>query len=155
MLALQERLIGLSLSLSVPLILCGALDAEALLKNLTSKQVQEALKRGADFAEQRRPPNELYWHFGSTEKFAPYGFMVTKVSGLAVMSCHYALRGERPTDQDIQRILEEDMLQVVVIIFGDSFSFARESYLLFQQNGQMVGVLNNEDSKGHISLGSR
>jgi hypothetical protein len=66
------------------------------------------------------------------------GFLVTKVSGLAVMFGHYALRGEQPTDQDIQRVLEEDALQVVVTVFGNTPGFARDSYLLLKQNDQMI-----------------
>ncbi|MDX2347650.1 MAG: hypothetical protein QNK38_02220 [Nitrospirota bacterium] len=63
---------------------------------------------------------------------------MTKVSGLAVMSGHYALRGEQPTDQDIQRMLGEDALQVVVTIFGNTPSFAQDSYLLFKQDEQII-----------------
>ena len=97
--------------------------ALAILPNPEHKQVAQALKRGLDFAQQHRPPNELYWHFGSIEKFEPHGFLVTKISGLAVMAGHYALRGEQPTDQDIQQVLVEDTLQVVVIVFGNSPDF--------------------------------
>ena len=63
---------------------------------------------------------------------------MTKVSGLAVMSGHYALRGEQPTEQDIQRILGEGALQVVVTVFGNTPDFARDSYLLFKQDDQMI-----------------
>jgi len=106
------------------------LSALAILPDPDPVQVEHALKRGVDFAQQHRPPNELYWHFGSNEKFEPHGFLVTKISGLAVMSSHYALRGEQPTDQDIQRVVAENALQIVVKIFGYSPNFARGSYLL-------------------------
>lgn len=119
-------------------IVSPTLPALAILSDPDHKQVEQALKRGMDFAQQHRPPNELYWHFGSHEKFQPHGFLVTKVSGLAVMSSHYALRGEQPTDQAIQQVTAEDALQVVVTIFGDSPDFARESYLLIKQGEQVV-----------------
>ena len=119
-------------------IVSPTLPALAILPHPDQKQVEQALKRGTDFAQQHRPPNELYWHFGSNEKFEPHGFLVTKISGLAVMSSHYALRGEQPTDQDIQRVVAEDVLQIVVTIFGDSPVFARESYLLIKQGEQVV-----------------
>jgi len=122
----------MGLMLSVPLI------ASAILQDPTQAQVEQALKRGGDFAKEHRPPNELYWHFGSTEQFEPQGFLVTKVSGLAVMSGHYALRGERPTDQDIQRVLGEDALQVIVTVFGKTPAFARDSYLLMKQGEQVI-----------------
>lgn len=112
--------------------------ALAILLNPERKAVEHALKRGADFAQQHRPPNELYWHFGSTENFGAHGFLVTKISGLAVLAGHYALRGEQPTDQDIEQVLGEDSLQVVVTVFGNSPDFARESYLLMKQGQQVV-----------------
>ena len=119
-------------------IVSPTLSALAILSEPDQKQVEQALKRGMDFAQQHRPPNELYWHFGSTEKFEPHGFLVTKISGLAVMAGHYALRGEQPTEQDIEQVLVEDMLQVVVTVFGHSPDFARESYLLMKQGQQVV-----------------
>ena len=124
--------------ISVAWILSPTQSALAILPNPEHKQVDQALKRGMDFAQQHRPPNELYWHFGSTENFEPHGFLVTKISGLAVMAGHYALRGEQPTDQDIQQVLVEDTLQVVVTVFGNSPDFARESYLLMKQGPQVV-----------------
>ncbi len=110
----------------------------AVVPHPAEKEVNLALKRGRNFAQQHRPPNELYWHFGATEKFEPAGFLVTKISGLAVMAGHFALRGEQPTDQDIERVLAEDALQVVVTVFGDSPDFARDSYLLIKQGQQVV-----------------
>lgn len=128
----------LCVCISVAWILSPTQSALAILPNPEHKQVDQALKRGMDFAQQHRPPNELYWHFGSTENFEPHGFLVTKISGLAVMAGHYALRGEQPTDQDIQQVLVEDTLQVVVTVFGNSPDFARESYLLMKQGPQVV-----------------
>jgi hypothetical protein len=71
-----------------------------------------------------------FWFYGE--------FLVTKISGLAVMAGHYALRGEQPTDQNIQQVLAEEALQVVVTVFGDSPGFARDSYLLMKQGQQVV-----------------
>ncbi len=128
----------LCVCISVAWILSPTQSALAILPNPGHKEVDQALERGMDFAQQHRPPNELYWHFGSTEKFEPHGFLVTKISGLAVMAGHYALRGEQPTEQDIQQVLVEDTLQVVVTVFGHSPDFARESYLVMKQGQQVV-----------------
>ncbi len=125
-------------SFAVALMLCAPLTAIAILQNPDRKQVEQALSRGKESARQHRPPNELYWHFGPMERFEPHGFLVTKISGFAVMSGHYALRGEQPTEQDVQRIMEEDALQVVVKVFGYSPGFARDSYLLIKQGNQVV-----------------
>jgi hypothetical protein len=125
-------------SVAVVLMLGTSQNTLALFQHPDRNQVEHALKRGMDFAQQHRPPNELYWHFGSTEKFEPHGFLVTKISGLAVMAGHYALRGEQPSDRDIQQVLAEDALQVVVTVFGDSPGFAQDSYLLMKQGKQVV-----------------
>ena len=127
-----------STCMALALILSATVNAYGILRYPHKEQVAHALQRGIDFAQQHRPPNELYSHFGSKSKFEPHGFLVTKVSGLAVMSGHYALRGEQPTEQDIQRLLGEDALQVVVTIFGNTPGFARDSYLLFKQDDQMI-----------------
>ena len=123
---------------TVALLFCSALPAMAILQNPDRHQVEQALTRGNESGRERHLPNELYWHFGSTKQFEPHGFLVTKVSALAVLSGHFALRGEQPTDQDIQRVLGEDALQVVVKVFGYSPGFARESYVLIQQGNQLV-----------------
>ena len=127
-----------STCIALSLILFATVKAYGILPHPDKEQVDHAVKKGMDFAQQHRPPNELYWRFGSTKKFEPQGFLVTKVSGLAVMSGHYALRGEHPTDQDIQRVLGEDTLQVVVTVFGNTPGFAQDSYLLFMQDDQMI-----------------
>jgi hypothetical protein len=123
---------------TLALLFCSALPAMAILQNPDRSQVEQALNRGKESGRQHHPPNELYWNFGSTTPFEPHGFLVTKISALAVMSGHFALRGEQPTDQDIQRVVEEDVLQVVVNVFGHSPGLARESYLLIQQGNQLV-----------------
>ena len=110
----------------------------AVQTNPDRNQIEQAVRQGIDFAQQHRPPNELYWHFGSHDHFEPHGFLVTKLSGLAVMASHYGLRGEQPTEQDIQRIVSEKDMQVVVTVFGDSPDFAWESYLLMKQNTKVV-----------------
>ncbi len=120
------------------LIFYTCLNSFALVQNPTKAQVDQAIKRGIDFAEEHRPPNELYWHFGSTKNFEPYGFLVSELSGLAVMASHYGLRGEEPTEQDIERVLTEDALQVVVTVFGPSSEFAKDSYLLMRQEQAIV-----------------
>lgn len=122
----------------IVLIACFTKSTHAVIQHPDQIQVKEALVRGMDFAPHHRPPNELYWHFGSTEKLAPRGFVVTKMTGLAVMAAHFALRGEQPADEEIQQVLAEESLQVVISIFGHSPGFVRDSYLLLKQGQQVV-----------------
>ena len=139
----------------VVLILYAPLNASALFQDPDRKQVEQALNRGKESARQHRLPNELYWHFGSTKQFEPHGFLVTKVSALAVMSGHFALRGEQPTAQDIQRILGENALQVVVTVYGNSPGFARDSYLLLKQGERVVKPARIRFDARALSVGQR
>lgn len=122
---------GLSLWISTP--------GWAIVQHPSQSQILEAVEKGQEGARSRNPPNTLYWHFGSSEEdFQPHGFLMTKLSGIAVLSGHFALRGERPTSKEIQRVVDEEALQVVVMIFGDSPTFAMDSYLLLQQGNRLI-----------------
>lgn len=105
-------------------------------------QILEAVENGKESARSRTPPNMLYWHFGvsgvSNDVPQAHGFLMTKLNGIAVLSSHFALRGEQPTPQGIQQVLDEEALQVVVMIFGDSPTFAKDSYLLLKQENRLI-----------------
>lgn len=111
---------------------------EAIVHNPSAQQIEDALTRGEAIAEERQPPINLYAHFGKAEGLSPHGFLMTKLSGVAVLSGHFALRGDHPSPEDIERILTEDALQIVVTVFGDSPIFARESYLLLKQGDDLI-----------------
>jgi len=111
----------------------------AIAQHPSQSQILEAIEKGQEGARNRNPPNTLYWRFGSLEDDShPYGFLMTKLSGIAVLSGHFALRGEQPTSQDIQRVLDEEALQVVAMIFGDTPTFALGSYLILKQGNRLI-----------------
>jgi hypothetical protein len=125
--------------LSAGLLIWIPTSVWAIVQHPSQSQILEAVEKGQEGAQSRNPPNTLYWRFGSSEEdFQPYGFLMTKLSGIAVMSGHFALRGEQPTSKEIQRVLDEEALQVVVMIFGDSPTFAMGSYLLLKQRNRLV-----------------
>lgn len=127
------------LGLSAGLLIWIPTSVWAIVQHPSQSQILEAVEKGQEGAQSRNPPNTLYWRFGSSEEdFQPYGFLMTKLSGIAVMSGHFALRGEQPTSKEIQRVLDEEALQVVVMIFGDSPTFAMGSYLLLKQRNRLV-----------------
>ena len=116
-------------------------SVEAIILDPSPSQVEEAIARGEMLAQTRQPPVTLYAQFGNQEYVAspsPHGFLMTKLSGVAVMAGHYALRGERPSEQDLSRILSEEELQIVVTVFGDSPIFAQGSYLLMKQGDRLI-----------------
>lgn len=120
------------------LFMVVTVSAEAIIRDPSSLQIDEAIKRGEMLAEKRQPPVTLYTSFGTSSNLMPHGFLMTKLGGVAVMAGHFALRGERPSHQEIERILSEEELQVVVTVFGDSPFFARNSYLLLKQGDNLI-----------------
>ena len=112
----------------------------AIVPHPSQSQILEAVEKGQEAARSRTPPNMLYWDFGVSNKDdpQPHGFLMTKLNGIAVLSSHFALRGEQPTSQDIQRVVDEEALQVVVMIFGAFPTFAKDSYLLLKQGDRLI-----------------
>ena len=113
-------------------------SVDAIVPNPSPGQIQEALMKGEAIADERQPPVNLYAHFGEPEGFSPHGFLMTKLGGVAVLNGHFALRGEKASPEDIEKILAEEALQIVVTVFGDSPIFARDSYLLLKQGDTLI-----------------
>jgi len=104
----------------------------------TPDQIQAALDRGKDAAEQRRPPDALYERFGATDELHPSGFLVTKMASLSVMATHMALRGLEPSEADVTQVLEGNTMLISTVIFGEAPNFAVDSYMVMDQGGKMV-----------------
>lgn len=116
----------------------ATISVEAIIQDPSPLQIEEAIKRGEMLTKKRQPPVTLYTSFGDSSNFMAHGFLMTKLGGVAVMTGHFSLRGERPSQQEIERILSEEELQVVVTVFGDSPFFARNSYLLLKQGDNLI-----------------
>lgn len=101
-------------------------------------QVTQALERGRSAARVRTPPDRLYAWFGPDTELEPRGFLMTKMAGLAVMSAHFALRSESPSESDIRQILDEKTLLVSVTIFGNRPNLAVEAYMVLVQGGRSI-----------------
>jgi hypothetical protein len=100
--------------------------------------IQAALERGRAAAAARTPPDRLYAWFGSEQELEPKGFLMTKVIGLTVMSAHFALRGETPSEAEIRQVLDEPALLVSLVIFGDRPDFAQDSYVVMTQGARAI-----------------
>ncbi len=116
----------------------GAPPVTAIEVQPTREQVQAALDRGKAAAAARTPPDRLYAWFGSDKELEPRGFLMTKLAGLTVMSAHFALRAQTPSEAEIRQILDEQSLLVSVIIFGDRPDFARDSYMVMSQGARAI-----------------
>src|SRR6266516_3825030 len=86
----------------------------------SAEQITRALERGQAAAAARTPPDRLYTWFGTDrDQTKPYGFLMTKLDALAVMSAHFGLRGLQPSELDQNQILADPYLLVSVTLFGD------------------------------------
>lgn len=128
--------------LIVPAVGCIATIAAAIEVQPSAEQVRQALERGRAAATSRVPPVELYSWFGPpsdpANEFHPRGFLMTKLSGLAVMSAHFALRSAQPTDQELQRVLDDKHLQISVTLYGDRREFAQNTFVMLTQGDRKI-----------------
>ncbi|MEO8326281.1 MAG: hypothetical protein ABI618_10555 [Nitrospirota bacterium] len=134
------RRAGFGILFEVGLVILASSPVWGIVSHPSQSQILEAVQIGQEEARSRTPPNMLYWHFGVSSSDVPQaqGFLMTKLNGISVLSSHFALRGEYPASEDIQRVLDEEALQVVVVIFGDSPTFAKDSYLLLKQGNRLI-----------------
>lgn len=116
----------------------GPTMSQAIEVQPNATQVQAALQRGKQAAEQRIPPDQLYAWFGEAGELQPRGFLMTKLGGLAVMATHFSLRAATPAEDEIAQILEGKTLLVSVVIFGEHPSFAIDCYVLLDQGGRTI-----------------
>lgn len=120
---------------------CGFVCPSAAIEVQPAQtQVQVALDRGKEAAEHRRAPETFYARFGSGDDLQPGGFLVTKLGGLSVMATHMALRGLEPSAADIAQVTEAPTMLVSTVIFGDSPSFAVNSYIVLDQGGGLSSL---------------
>ncbi len=117
------------------------MESRAIEVSPTNVQVEQAVEQGLRAARDRVLPNRLYTWFGSDQELYPQGFLMTKMNGLTVMASHFGLRGEIPSETEIQRILDEESMLVSVTIFGETPAFAKNSYLVLKQGEKLVKPL--------------
>ncbi len=101
-------------------------------------QIQAALDRGTKAAAQHQPPETFYTRFGGADELHTGGFLITKLGGLSVMATHMALRGLEPSAADVAQVVEAPTMLVNTVIFGDSPSFAMNSYMVLDQGGKII-----------------
>jgi hypothetical protein len=116
--------------------------SQAIELRPSAEQIATALERGRAAAVTRTPPVELYSWFGPpnepANEFRPRGFLMTKLSGLAVLSAHFALRAQQPNEQEVRRIVDEQYLQASVTLYGDRRDFAQSTFVMLVQGGRKI-----------------
>ncbi len=127
-------------------------SSSAIELNPTQEQMKKALTDGQAAARSQTPPSKLFWPFGSAEALQPHGVLMTKLSGLAVLSAHYAFRSAVPSHKDIRRVIDDEYLQVSITVFGSSPGFAVDSYILLKQGERLIKPAKvRSDARAHRS----
>ena len=142
-----------SLCLAIFMVLMPFGQGIAIEIDPSRAQIDAALEQGKTAALQRIAPDRLYAWFGPFDDLEPRGFLMTKVVGLRVMAAHFALRGEHPSQSEIQSILDEPSLLVSVTLFGDSPMFAVDSYMLLRQQDRMIKPIKVRSTAGRPARG--
>jgi hypothetical protein len=123
-------------------ICCVVTIASAIEIQPSAEQIKQALEQGRAAATARVPPVELYSWFGPPGEppnaLRPRGFLMTKMSGLAVMSAHFALRARQPNEQEVRRVLDDEHLQVSVTLYGDRRDFAQNTFVMLTQGDRKI-----------------
>lgn len=104
----------------------------------TQEEIRAALERGKEAAQRQNPPDVFYVRFGTNEETQPGGFLVTKLGSLSVLATHMALRGLEPGEADIAQVLQAPTMLVSTVIFGNSPTFAVDSYMVLEQHGKTI-----------------
>jgi hypothetical protein len=100
--------------------------------------IQAALDRGKHAAAQHQSPDMFYTRFGATDDGHSGGFLMTKLGGVSVMAAHMALRGLDPSTSDIAQVADAPTMLVSIVIFGDTPSFAEQSYMVLDQGDKTI-----------------
>ena len=131
--------------------------AQAIELQPSAEQIASALEQGKAAATTRTPPVELYSWFGPpsdpANEFRPRGFLMTKLSGLAVLSAHFALRAQQPNEQEIRRVLDDQYLQVSITLYGDRRDFAQNTFVMLVQGDRKIMPvrIRADDTADHTS----
>lgn len=120
------------------LLLLGVTGVSAIDTQPSQQEIQAALKRGAEAANDHRSPDSFYTRFGATDELHPSGFLITKLGALSVMATHMGLRGVEPGEADIAQTLDGKTMLVSATIFGNVGNFAVDSYMVLDQGGKTI-----------------
>ncbi len=104
----------------------------------TAQQIQTALDQGKEAAQNGMSPDSFYVQFGVADEVQPKGFLITKIRALSVMAAHMALRGLQPSEADVTQVLEGNTMLISAVIFGNTPTFAVDSYMVLNQEGKTV-----------------
>lgn len=120
-------------------VLLGLVGPSAAIElEPTNVDIRDAIAKGKEAAQEQRRPDVFRVTFGSVDAVHPGGFLLTKLGSLSVMAAHMALRGAEPSQSDIAQVIEAPTMLVSTVIFGDTPSFAVDSYMVLEQGATTI-----------------
>lgn len=134
---MRRRLVATVLG-GIAAVACFVLPSHAILVQPTQEEIRAALDRGREAAQRQNPPDVFYARFGTNDELKPSGFLVTKLGSLSVLATHMALRGLDPSEADIAQVLQAPTMLISTVIFGNSPTFAVDSYMVLEQHGKTI-----------------
>jgi hypothetical protein len=135
----MKRFRSIILAAGTVTILLGLVGRSAAIEiRPTIADVRSAIAKGKEAAQERRRLDVFHVKFGSTDAVQPGGFLLTKLGSLSVMAAHMALRGAEPSQSDIDQVIAAPTMLVSAVIFGDTPSFAVDSYLVLEQGEKTI-----------------
>ena len=115
-----------------------AVPSEAIELRPTNAAIRDAIARGKEAAQDRRRLDVFHVTFGSADAVQSGGFLLTKLGSLSVMAAHMALRGTEPSQSDIDQVIESPTMLVSTVLFGETPSFAVDSYMVLEQGAKTI-----------------
>lgn len=119
-------------------LLASSRPSAAIERELTNVDIQDAITKGKMAAQEQRRAEVFRVTFGSADAMHPGGFLLTKLGSLSVMAAHMALRGIDPSQSDIDQVINAPTMLVSAVIFGDTPSFAVDSYMVLEQGAKII-----------------
>jgi hypothetical protein len=122
----------------VTIMLGMVVPSAAIELRPTHVDIRNAIARGKQAVQEQRSLNVFHITFGSADAVQPGGFLLTKLASLSVMAAHMALRGAEPSQSDIDQVIESPTMLVSAVLFGETPSFAVDSYIVLEQGTKTV-----------------
>lgn len=125
-------------TVTVTVLLGMVVPSAAIELRPTDADIRDAIARGKEAAQKHLQLDVFRVTFGSVGAVHPGGFLLTKLGSLSVMAAHMALRGAEPSQSDINQVIDASTMLVSMVLFGDTPSFAVDSYLVLEQGAKTI-----------------
>jgi hypothetical protein len=125
-------------TMTVAVLLVLVVPSAAIELRPTHADIRDALARGQQAAHEHLPLDRFRVTFGPVGDNQPGGFLLTKLGSLSVLAAHMARRGAEPSQSDIDQVIDAPTMLVNTVIFGDTPSFAVDSYMVLEQGAKTI-----------------